>query len=181
MWIEESEKSFQELKRKLTTASILALLEYGVEFDVFAYVLHKGIRAILIQKGKVIACASRELKDFKCKYPTHDLKLVAVVFTLKIWRHKSLKCFFTQKKLNMRKRRWLESIKDYDCEIKYHPRKVNVVVDVLSQKAFMSHIIVQKELQQKILKEQIEVVIYALARMEIRSTLLDEIKKWSKK
>jgi hypothetical protein len=81
-------------------------------------------------------------------YPTHDLELAAVMFTLKIWRHylcgerceiyadhKSLKYFFTQKKLNMRQRRWLEMIKDYDCEINYHPGKANVVADVLSRKS----------------------------------------------
>ena len=78
---------------------------------------------------------------------THDLELAAVVFALKIWRHylygvkcdiytdyKSLKYFFTQKELNMRQRRWLELVKDYDCTINYHPGKANIVANVLSRK-----------------------------------------------
>jgi hypothetical protein len=87
------------------------------------------------------------LKTYERNYPTHDLELAAVVFALKIWRHylygerykiytdhKSLKYFFTQKELNMRQRRWLELLKDYDCTINYHPGKANVVADALSRK-----------------------------------------------
>ena len=98
-----------------------------------------------MQHGKVIAYASRQLKEYERKYPTHNLELAVVVFALKIWRHylygertqiftdhKSLKYFFTQKELNMRQRRWLELVKDYDVEILYHPGKVNVVADALS-------------------------------------------------
>ncbi|KAK1424176.1 hypothetical protein QVD17_19496 [Tagetes erecta] len=100
-----------------------------------------------MQRGKVIAYASRQLKENEVNYPTHDLELAAVVFALKIWRHylygtkctlytdhKSLKYFFEQKDLNMRQRRWLELIKDYDCEIHYHLGKANVVADALSRK-----------------------------------------------
>ncbi|MES7588717.1 ribonuclease H family protein, partial [Cutibacterium acnes] len=95
----------------------------------------------------MIAYASRQLKEYEQRYPTHDLELAAVVFALKIWRHylygekceiytdhKSLKYFFTQKELNMRQRRWLELVKDYDCEILYHPGKANVVADALSRR-----------------------------------------------
>ncbi|GLT69309.1 hypothetical protein SLA2020_414680 [Shorea laevis] len=78
-----------------------------------------------MQNGKVIAYASRQLKDYKQNYPTHDLELAAV----------SLKYFFTQKELNMRQRRWLKLIKDYDCEINYHPGKANVLADALSWKS----------------------------------------------
>ena len=87
-----------------------------------------------MQHGKVIAYASRQLKEYESRYPTHDLELAAIVFALKMWRHylygekcenftdhKRLKYIFTQKELNMRQRRWLELIKDYDCEILYHP------------------------------------------------------------
>ena len=85
------------------------------------------------------------MKEYEQRYPTHDLELAAVVFTLKVWRHylygekcviytdhKSLKYFFTQKDLNMRQRHWLELVKDYDCDILYHPGKANVVADALS-------------------------------------------------
>ena len=91
--------------------------------------------------------ASRQLKPYEQNYPTHDLELVVVVFTLKLWRHylygekcriftdhKSLKYLLTQKELNLRQRRWLELFKDYDCIIDYHPGKANVVVDALSRK-----------------------------------------------
>jgi hypothetical protein len=96
----------------------------------------------------VITYASRQLKDHEKNYPTHDLELAAIVYALKIWRHylfqetveihtnhKSLKYIFTQKELNMRQRRWLELIKDYDCHIMYHSGKANVVADVLSRKS----------------------------------------------
>jgi len=101
-----------------------------------------------MQNGKVIAYASRQLRPHESNYPTYDLELAAVVLALKIWRHylygekchiytdhKSLKYIFDQKELNMRQRRWLELIKDYDCTIEYHPRKANVMVDALSRKS----------------------------------------------
>ncbi|WMV45356.1 hypothetical protein MTR67_038741, partial [Solanum verrucosum] len=99
-----------------------------------------------MQNGKVIAYASRQLKVHKMNYPTHDLELAAVVFALKIWRyylygvhvdvftdHKSLQYVFNQKGLNLRQRRWLELLTDYDMSILYHPGKANVVVDALSR------------------------------------------------
>ncbi|KAL4013688.1 hypothetical protein IC575_025871 [Cucumis melo] len=109
-------------------------------------------------RGKVVAYASRQLKSHEQNYPTHDLELAAVVFALKIWRHylygekiqiftdhKSLKYFFTQKELNMRQRRWLELVKDYDCEILYHPGKANVVADALSRKVSHSAALITRQ------------------------------------
>ncbi|GJW78390.1 putative reverse transcriptase domain-containing protein [Tanacetum coccineum] len=101
-----------------------------------------------MQRGKCyIAYASRQLKPNEENYTTHDLELGAVVFALKIWRHylygtkctvftdhKSLQHILDQKELNMRQRRWLELLADYDCEIRYHPGKANVIADALSQK-----------------------------------------------
>ena len=91
--------------------------------------------------------ASRQLKVHEKNYTTHDLELRAVVFALKCWRHylygtkstiytdhKSLQHFFTQQDLNMRQRRWLELLSDFDCDIRYHPGKANVVADALSRK-----------------------------------------------
>nr|GFC05703.1 retrotransposon protein, putative, Ty3-gypsy subclass [Tanacetum cinerariifolium] len=91
------------------------------------------------EHGKVIAYASRQLKPYEVNYPTYDLELAAIIFALKIWRHylygesydvftdhKSLKYIFTQRELNMRQRRWLELLKDYDTNIQYHPGKANV-------------------------------------------------------
>ena len=107
---------------------------------------------------KVVAYASRQLKDCERNYPTHDLEMATVVFALKIWRHylyaektqiytnhKSLKYLFTQKELNMRQRRWLELVKDYDIDIQYHPRKANVVADALSRKAVHSSALITRE------------------------------------
>jgi hypothetical protein len=101
-----------------------------------------------MQNGKVVSYASCQLKHHERNYHTHDLELVSVVHALKVWRHylmgkhwdvftdhKSLKYIFTQKELNMRQRRWLDLIKDYDMSLQYHPGKANVVADTLSPKA----------------------------------------------
>ena len=139
-----------------------------------------------MQNGKVIAYASRQLKEYEKNYPMHDLELAVMVHALKIWRHylmgarckiytdhKSLKYFSTQKELNIRERRWLELIKDYDCEINYHPGKANVVADALSRKSSLSALrILPKPLQDDICKAEIELVAGKLANMTLRSTLL---------
>ncbi|KAL8124095.1 hypothetical protein AgCh_011917 [Apium graveolens] len=121
-------------------------------------------------RRKVIAYASRQLKPHEQKYPTHDLELVAIVFALKIWRHylygekceiyidhKSLKYIFTQKELNMRQRRWLEFIKDYDCAINYHPGKANMVADALSRKERLNMLTSLEDLIKDFEKMEIEV------------------------
>ncbi|GKD28043.1 putative reverse transcriptase domain-containing protein, partial [Tanacetum coccineum] len=100
---------------------------------------YKGLGAVLMQREKVITYASRQLKIHEKNYTTHDLELRSVVFALKIWRHYlyGTKCtMFTdldQKELNMRQCFWLELLSDYDCDIRYHPGKANVVADALSQ------------------------------------------------
>ncbi|GJS33916.1 putative reverse transcriptase domain-containing protein [Tanacetum coccineum] len=116
-------------------------------FIVYCDASHKGLGVVLMQNEKVIAYASRQLKIHENNYTTHDLELGAVMFDLKIWRHylygtkctvftnhKSLQHILDQKELNMRQRRWLELLSDYDCEIRYHPRKANIGVDALSRK-----------------------------------------------
>ncbi|GKD63510.1 putative reverse transcriptase domain-containing protein, partial [Tanacetum coccineum] len=108
---------------------------------------HKRLGAVLMQRKKVIAYASRQLKVHEKNYTTHDLEPGAIVFALKMWRHnlystkcvvftdhKSLQHILDQKELNMRQRRWLELLSDYECEIRYHPEKANVVADALSRK-----------------------------------------------
>ncbi len=102
-----------------------------------------------MQTERVVAYASRQLKPYEKNYPTHNLKLAAVVFALKIWKHylysvsckvftdyKSLQYIFTKKELNPRQWRWMELLKDYNLNIYYHPGKANVVADALSHKSF---------------------------------------------
>ena len=109
-----------------------------------------------MQHGKVIVYVSRQLKQHEKNYPTHDLELAMMVFALKIWRHylfgekctiytnhKSLKYLMDQKELNLRQRRWLELIKDYDCVIDYHPSKANVEADAFSRKSSSSFVYIQ--------------------------------------
>ncbi|GJX08987.1 putative reverse transcriptase domain-containing protein [Tanacetum coccineum] len=146
-WGEKEENAFQLIKQKLCSAPILALPEGSEDFVVYCDVSHKGLGAVLMQREKVIAYASRQLKVHEKNYTTHDLELGSVVFALKIWRHylygtrctvftdhKSLQHILDQKELNMRQRRWLELLSDYDCDIRYHPGKANVVADALSRK-----------------------------------------------
>ncbi|GKC46928.1 putative reverse transcriptase domain-containing protein [Tanacetum coccineum] len=126
---------------------MLALPDGPDDFVVYCDASKQGFRCVLMQKGKVIAYASRQLKTHEKNYTTHDLELGVVVFALKIWRHylygtksviytdhKSLQYIFDQKDLNMRQRRWIELLSYYECEIKYHSGKANVVADALSRK-----------------------------------------------
>ncbi|GJY83713.1 putative reverse transcriptase domain-containing protein [Tanacetum coccineum] len=135
---EEQERAFKTLKDKLCNAPILALSEGPKDFVVYFDAFGLGLGCVLMQRGKVIAYASRQLKIHEKNYTTHDLELGAVVFALKIWRHylygikiaiytdhKSFQHIFSQKELNMRQRRWIELFSDYDCEIRYHPGKTN--------------------------------------------------------
>nr|GFC24576.1 putative reverse transcriptase domain-containing protein [Tanacetum cinerariifolium] len=146
-WGEKEENAFQLIKQKLCSAPILALLEGSEDFVVYCDASPKGLGVVLMQRGKVIAYASRQLKVHKRNYTTHDLELGSVVFALKLWKHylygtrctvfidqKSLQHILEQKDLNMRQRRWLELLSDYHCDIRYHPGKANVVADALSCK-----------------------------------------------
>jgi hypothetical protein len=120
----------------------LALPKGQEGFVVYSDASSKGLGCVLMQHGRVIAYASRQLKSHEMNYPVHDLTLAAMVFALRIWRHylygvqvqiftdhKSLQYLMSQKELNMRQRRWMELIKDYDCIFYYHPGKANVVAD----------------------------------------------------
>ncbi|GKB66619.1 putative reverse transcriptase domain-containing protein [Tanacetum coccineum] len=113
-WGENQESAFQLLKQKLYEAPILALPKGNDDFVIYCDASHQGLGAVLMQREKVIAYASRQLKPHKENYTTHELEL--------------------GEELNMRQRRWLELLADYDCEIRYYPGKANVVADALSQK-----------------------------------------------
>ncbi|GKA52511.1 putative reverse transcriptase domain-containing protein [Tanacetum coccineum] len=142
----ESIKDWQSPKTPMEIRQFLGLA--GAEnFIVYCDASHKGLGVVLMQNEKVIAYAPRQLKIHEKNYTTHDMELGAVVFALKIWRHylygtkctvftdhKSLQHILDQKELNMRQRRWLELLSDYDCEICYHSGKANVLADALSGK-----------------------------------------------
>jgi hypothetical protein len=147
-----------------------------------------------MQEGKVVAYASRQLKKHEQNYPAHDLELATVVHALKIWRHymignkcqiftdhKSLKYIFTQKDLNLRQRRWLELIKDYDLDIQYHPGKANVVADALSRKG-QTNMLIGHLLPQKLCWEMAQLNLGMVASsetltLEIESTIEQDIRK----
>ncbi|GJW55515.1 putative reverse transcriptase domain-containing protein, partial [Tanacetum coccineum] len=146
-WGDKQEAAFQTLKNKLCSAPILALPQGAENFIIYWDASHKGLGTVLIQNEKVIAYASRQLKNHEKKYTTHNLELGAVVFALKIWRHylygtkctvftyyKSLQHILDQKELNMRQRHWLEFLSDHDCEIRYHLGKANIVADAYTAK-----------------------------------------------
>ncbi|KAJ9567039.1 hypothetical protein OSB04_003005 [Centaurea solstitialis] len=172
-WTEAQDKAFQTLKDCLTNAPILALPEGSEDFVVYSDASLLGLGCVLMQRGKVIAYASRQLKEYEKKYPTHDLERAAVVFALKLWRHylygtkcqlytdhKSLKYLFDQQTLNMRQQRAMELIKDYDCEILYHPGKANVVADALSRKTYVG------------------LLCYVITHISVKPNLFDDIRKW---
>jgi ribonuclease HI len=147
-WTQKCQEAFEELKNRLTTAPVLVLPDVHKPFSLYCDASYTGLGCVLMQEGRVVAYSSRQLKIHEKNYPTHDLELAAVVHALKTWRHylygqkcdiytdhKSLKYIFTQTELNMRQRRWLELIKDYELEIHYRPGKANVVADALSRKS----------------------------------------------
>ena len=118
-------------------------------YTIYCDASRDGLGCVLMQSGKVVVYGSRQLKIHEKNYPTHDLELAAVVFALKSWRHylygerfevfsdhKSLKYIFSQQDLNMRQRRWMELLEDYDFELQYHPGKANVVADALSRRSY---------------------------------------------
>nr|GFB31963.1 reverse transcriptase domain-containing protein [Tanacetum cinerariifolium] len=129
-WVEKEKAAFLTLKQKLCSAPILALPKGSESCVVYCNASHKGLGAVLMQKEKVIAYASFQLKIYKKNYTTHDLEMRVMMFALKMWRHylygtkcvvfidhRSFQHILDQKELNMRQSRWLELLSDYDCEI----------------------------------------------------------------
>jgi hypothetical protein len=192
-WTDACEASFQDLKQHLVTAPILCLPDILKDFQIYCDASRQGLGSVLMQDGRVVSYASRQLKDHERNYPTHDLELASVMHALKVWRHylmgkhcdvftdhKSLKYIFTQKELNMRQRRWLELIKDYEMNRQYHPGKSNVVADALSRKVYANGITVgelPEDLCEQFKDLRLELVPEGyLAAMEVKPTLLDMIR-----
>nr|ABA99101.1 retrotransposon protein, putative, Ty3-gypsy subclass [Oryza sativa Japonica Group] len=188
-WSEVCEQSFQELKSRLISAPILILPDPKKGFQVYCDASKLGLGCVLMQDGKVVAYASRQIRPHEKNYPTHDLELAAVVHALKIWRHylfgtrtevytdhKSLKYIFTQPDLNMRQQRWLELIKDYDMGIYYHPGKANVVADALSRKGYCNAT-EGRQLPWELCKEFEKLNLGIVREAQINDPDIQEIKK----
>lgn len=166
----------------------------------YCYASRVGSGCVFMQHGRVVAYASQQLKKHEQNYPTHDLKMVVVVFALKIWRnyfygetceiytnHKSLKYIFQQKDLNLRQRRWMELLKDYDCTIFNHSGKANVVADALSRKSLGSvkHIALVRrplvkelhKLEERGIKFEIFESGSLLTHVQDRCSLVERVKK----
>ncbi|KAA3484447.1 Integrase, catalytic core [Gossypium australe] len=175
-WTDRCQKSIEILKSTLMDVPVLTQPEPEREYVVYGDVSHNGSGCVLMQDETVVVYASRKLKLHEKNYPKHDLKLAVVVFALKFWRHylygekcyifidhKSLKYLLTQKE------RWIESLKDYDCFIDYHPRKANVVDDAFSRKSLSA----LKAMSAHLSLEQDEVV---LVDLRVKLSLLQEVK-----
>ncbi|GKE89965.1 putative reverse transcriptase domain-containing protein [Tanacetum coccineum] len=179
----------------MCSAPILALPEGTEDFVVYCDASLKGYGAVLMQRERVIAYASRQLKVHEENYTTHDLELGAVIFALRLWRHylygtkcvvfidhKSQQYILNQKELNLRQQRWIELLSDYDCEIRYHPGKVNIVVDALSRKERNKPLHVQalmmtiyKDLPKQIREAQKEVMKRKNVKKENLGRLIKQI------
>jgi hypothetical protein len=192
VWGQKCEDAFHALRQHLTTAPVLAQPDNSKPFNVYCDASGTGLGCVLMQDNRVIAYASRALMPHEQNYPTHDPELAAVVHALKMWRHylmgthcniftdhKSLKYIFTQAYLNMRQRRWLELIKDYDLEVHYHPGKANVVADALSRKLQCNCVVMDSRIDtlcDELSKMQIEVIPSgALSHISVEPALQDQI------
>jgi hypothetical protein len=188
------EASFQELKKRLMTAPILVMPDMEKLFSIYCDASGQGLGSVLMQDGCVVAYASRQIRKHEVNYRTHDLQLAAIVHTLNIWRHylmgkrcelykdhNSLKYIFTQSNLNLRQRKWLELIKNFDLGINYHPGKGNVVADALSHRSHVSQLVVERvpfELCEEFDKLNLRIVANIEAmKMEVGSSLLQEIRR----
>ena len=186
-WSEKCQISFDKLKAFLTKALVLTQPTYCKEYVIFNDASLNGLGCVLMQEGKVVAYASRNLKPHERNYPTHDLELIAIVSALKIWRHylygekcfiytnhKSLKYLPSHQELSLRQRRWMELIKDYDCMIDYQPGKANVVAYALIRKSMQTFRVLNAHLS---FSDDGTVVVELIARPEMLNRVLEAQKR----
>ncbi|GJS00891.1 putative reverse transcriptase domain-containing protein [Tanacetum coccineum] len=165
-------ENFSKISKSLTILTQKSLLDGPEDFVVYCDTSGLGLGCVLMQIGKVIAYAYRQLKIHEKNYTTHDLELGAVVFALKIWRHYLY---------GTKSRRWIELFSDYDYEIRYHPGKANVVADFLSRKERVKpkrvramNITLQSSIKDRILAAQKETVPL---KGDVRTLIMDEAHK----
>ncbi|XP_071939911.1 uncharacterized protein [Coffea arabica] len=191
----EAVMNWKQLETPTEVRSFLGLAG-GEGYAVYSDASREGLGCVLMQMGKVVAYASRRLKPHEQNYPTHDLELAAVIFALKKWRHylygvtfevytdhKSLKYLFSQKEQNLRQRRWVEFLEDYDCSINYHPGKANVVADALSRKAQVAGLMVKEwDMLEEISgwNPRLEKLKVLFGNLSLKSPLLERIKEAQK-
>ncbi|XP_070057155.1 uncharacterized protein [Nicotiana tomentosiformis] len=179
-WCDECEESFQKFKTALTKALILVLTLGSGSYTVYYDTSWIGIKCVLMQEGRVIAYASHQLKPYKKNYPMYNLELAAIVHALKIWRHylygvsclmfkdhKNLQHLFKKKDLNLRQRRWLELLMDYDITILYHLGKANVVADTLNRKAKSMGSLSYIPVKERLLALDVQVLANQFMRLDI--------------
>jgi hypothetical protein len=191
-WTPRREASFEELKKRLTMTPVLTITNMKKPFSIYYDASDQGLGCVLMQDGHVVAYASRQLRKYEEKYLAPDLELAVMVHVLKTLRHyiigkryevysdhKSFKYIFTQPNLNLRQRRWLELIKDYNLGINYHPGKANIVADAQSRRSHLN-MLATRELLSEFCKEfeklNLEWVLNTeLITMEVDSTLEQDI------
>nr|GEV13992.1 hypothetical protein [Tanacetum cinerariifolium] len=195
-WGEEQELEFQTLKDKLCNAPVIALLDGPEGFVVYGDASGIGLGCVLMQRGKVIAYVTRQLKIHEKNYTTHNLELGAVVFALKIRRpyhygtksfiytdHKSLQHIFSQKELNMRQRRWIELFSDYDCEIFSTILSSTMGRILLAQKEDVDKFVGLEKRLDEMIEQRSDGTLYYLDRIwvplkgEVRTLIMDEAHK----
>ncbi|GJV35475.1 putative reverse transcriptase domain-containing protein [Tanacetum coccineum] len=173
-------ENFSKITKSLTILTHKSLPDGPKDFVVYCDASEIGLGSVLMQRGKVIAYASRQLKIHEKNYTTHDLELGAVVFALKIWRHylygtksviytdhKILQHIFSQKELNMRQCHWIELFSDYDCEILYHPRKENVDRILAAEKEAMDESAGLQRGLDEMIKQRSDGTLYYLDRIYV--------------
>jgi hypothetical protein len=161
-------------------------------FSIYCVASDQGLGCVLMQNGQVVVYALRQLRKHEEKYSAHDVELAVVVHALKIWRHyiigkrcevysdhESLKYIFTLPDLDLRQRRWLELIKDYDLGINYHPGKASGVADALSRRSHLN-MLATSELLPEFCKEILKLNLgwvsnTEIITMEVDSTLEQDI------
>lgn len=150
IWLPEHQESFEKLKAIISFEPVLKLPDFSQPFEVVTDASKLALGGVLNREERPVAFTSRKLRAYELNYTTHDLELLAVIHALKLWRHyllgrkfqlvtdhRSLKWIFTQESLNMRQRRWIEVLHEFEFDIKYRPGKENVVADALSRKSFL--------------------------------------------